>query len=167
MKLKKGQAWGTDLTMGFLIFSMGIFIFFIYAINYTSESKENFEIMFYEGENIAQSILSEGSPENWNEANVIQIGILSDEKINETKLELFYNFTQTNYSQTKTIFDSSYDYYFFLDNNFTINSVEVDGIGKPGVNSESINATNLIKITKLTIYKEKPVTAYLYIWQPF
>jgi len=164
MGSKKGQAWGTDLTFGFLIFSMGIIIFFVYAINYTSESKENFEIMLYEGENIVQSILSEGSPVNWNETTVTSIGILNDGKINETKLELFYNFTQSNYSTSKTIFDSSYDYYFFLDNNFTINSVEVDGVGNPSVDRNSISATNLIKITKLTIYKDKPVTAYLYVW---
>ena len=164
-KHRKAQAWGTDLTFAFLIFSVGIIIFFVYTINYTSESKENSEIMFYEGENIIKGILSEGSTEDWNENNVIKIGILNNNKINETKLELFYNFTQSNYSRTKNIFDSSYDYYFFLDNNFTINSVDVEGIGKPGVYKDNINAINLIKITKLTIYKDKPVTAYLYVWE--
>ena len=47
----------------------------------------------------------------------------------------------------------------------TINSAEVEGIGQPGADKENINALNLVKITKFTVYKNKPVTAYFYIWQ--
>jgi len=42
--------------------------------------------------------------------------------------------------------------------------LEIEGIGKPGTNKNDITAENLIKITRFTIYKEKPTTAYLYIW---
>ena len=37
---------------------------------------------------------------------------------------------------------------------------DVGGIGK-----EAQNPKNLVKITRFTIYKEKPMTAYLYIFE--
>ena len=164
LKMKKSQAWSTDLVAGFLIFLIGILLFFIYTINYTFEAKENFELMLYEGELIAENILSEGSPVDWNEGDVAKIGILDSSRINETKLSRFYNFVQTDYVRTKAIFNTNYDYYFFLDDPLTIDLTERDGIGKPGTDRDNINPTNLIKITKITIYEDKPVTAYLYIW---
>ena len=45
--------------------------------------------------------------------------------------------------------------------------VDVDGIGKPGVsrNTGFDDAKNLVKITRYTIYRDKPMIAYLYIWE--
>jgi len=128
------------------------------------ELEENMQNLFYDGEIITNTILSEGYPINWNETNVDKIGILSDNKINETKLERFYNLAQTDYEETKIIFNTKYNYYLFLDKNITINSVSIEGIGKPGVNKNNINTENLIKITRITVFENKPATAYLYVW---
>ena len=48
-----------------------------------------------------------------------------------------------------------------------IGGVEVDGIGKPGITSVNIptNAKNLVKVTRYTLYQNKPMTAYFYIWE--
>ena len=62
------------------------------------------------------------------------------------------------------MFRTQYDYYFFLEENISINSTEFEGIGKPGTTKNNLNTTNLIKITRFTIFNEKPITAYLYIW---
>lgn len=161
----KAQAWGIDLMIAIMIFSMGIIVFYIYSINSPGEQKENFQELSYQGENIAKVILSEGYPLDWNSQNVIEIGILSNNKINDTKLERFYDLSQSDYNKTKEIFNTRYDYYFFFDNNMTFNSSEVRGIGKPGTDPANINAINLIKKTKVVIYKDKPATAYLYIWE--
>ena len=53
-----------------------------------------------------------------------------------------------------------------MDKKIIINSVEVDGIGKPGVTRDNIGETyNLIKITRFSIYQNEPITVYLYIWE--
>ena len=44
-------------------------------------------------------------------------------------------------------------------------AIEFQGIGKPGVNKDNIDARNLIKTTRFTIYKNKTVPLYLYIWE--
>jgi hypothetical protein len=46
-----------------------------------------------------------------------------------------------------------------------IDSIPVEGIGKPGTTKINIDAINLIKVTRVTIYKNKPINAYLYIWE--
>ncbi len=165
MKNKKAQGWGMDLMVALSIFLIGIVIFYIYSLNNPNEAKENIENLFYDGESLTNILLSKGFPNSWNSTNVVKIGILSDNKINATKLERFYDLSQTEYEKTKALFNTRYDYYFFLDENMTINSVPVEGIGKPGATKTTINAVNLIKVTRVVIYENKPVTAYLYIWE--
>jgi len=159
LEQKKAQAWGFDLMVAIIIFSVGIIIFFIYSLNQPSQAKENLEKLSYDGKLITNSLLSEGHPDNWIEDDVISIGILNNNKINETKLERFYDFAQNNYSQTKRTFNTIYDYYFFLDEDMDINGV-VEGIGLVPNNPK-----NLIKITRYVIYKDEPMTAYIYVFE--
>lgn len=160
---RKAQAWGIDLVIATVIFAVTVFAFYFYALNYSDDSEEA-EALVYDGDLIADDILSEGHPEDWNAGNVVKIGILSKGKINGTKLERFYNLADTGYEKTKELFNTKYDYYFLLDEDMSISSGEIRGIGKPGVEPSSISSENLIKITRLTIYKDNPATAYVYIW---
>ncbi len=161
---KRSQAWGIDLTVGAIIFFSAILIFFIYSVNHSGEAKENLEGLSYEGDVLFSNILSEGYPQNWNEANVVKLGILDNGRINQTKLEMFYNLAYNNYTRTKSIFNLRHDYYFYF-TNMSINSTVMNGIGKPETNWTNINATNLIKITRFTIYQDEPKTVYLFIWE--
>ncbi len=162
MKTKKAQAWGTDLVIAFTIFSFSIIFFYFYSFNYSNETEDILELLTYEGNFIADSLLSPGYPDSWDESNVLEIGITTNGKINQTKLNTFYEFTQNDYERTKRIFGTKYDYYFFME--VPINST-LEGIGKPGINSTNLAALNLIKITRFTIYQNKPTTAYVYIFQ--
>jgi hypothetical protein len=160
MKIKKrGQAWGIDLAVALMIFTFGILIFFFYTVNRTSQAGEILDLMYYEGNVVADSLLSEGSPKNWNSSKVNTIGVLSDGKINETKLEYFYNLSSEDYNMTLYLFNTRFDYYFFLSENLSLSSGEVQGIGEAPYDED-----NLVQITRFTIYKNKPVTAYLHVW---
>ena len=157
---KKGQAWGIDLGVAFIIFSVGIVSFYFYALNQPNEARYLQEILSYEGKSIASSILSEGYPEDWNSDNVATIGILTDNKINETKLGRFYNLSIENYGKTKKEIKTRFNYYYSLDKNISIEGKEVEGIG-----AEPTSVKNLIKIPRFTIYQNEPITAYVYIWE--
>lgn len=162
----KGQVWSLDIMAGLALFLVGIMIFFIYSLNQPSQAKETLDILRYEGETIANSLLSQGYPSNWNTSNVIALGITTDKKINQTKLENLYEmiYTQNNYNKTKNILNTQYDYYIFLNQNMTINSMSIEGIGKPGTTKQNIDARNLIKITRFTIYQNKTTPLYIYTW---
>lgn len=159
-KSKRSQAWGVDLMIALVIFTIGIAFFYVYALNEPSEAEENIESLFYDGKIITDSILAEGHPENWDLNNVITIGILTNNKINETKLESFYTLSKNDYAKTKSLFNTKYNYYFFLSENMTLSFGEVNGIG-----IEPSNHKNLVKITRFTTYKDKPMAAYLYVWE--
>lgn len=159
MVSKKAQGWGFDLIVGLAIFIAGILTFYLLSLNTYNETSDTIKSLSYEGQIVSDNILSDGSPENWNNSNVIRIGIMSDNKINETKLAQFYSLSKTNYALTKSLFNTNNEYYFFLSDPMVINGSTTIGIGK-----QNVNESNLIKITRYTIYKDKPVTANLYIW---
>lgn len=161
-KNKKAQAWGIDLMIAMAIFVFGILMFFFYTANQPGETKEIYESLFYDGSIVADSILSEGHPKNWQQDSVVTIGILNDNKINETKLERFYELSVADYSKTKILFNTKYNYYVFLSEPMTIDSEEIEGIG---LNPEAQETDNLVKITRFTVYKNKPVTMTIYIFE--
>ena len=157
---KKAQGWGIDLVIAIVIFTVALVTFYFYALNQPGEAPEEIENLFYDGKLIASSILSEGYPEHWNLNNVIRIGILTDNKINESKLDNFWDLNVLNYPKTKSLFNTQYEYYFFLDVPMIIEGNPVEGIGNKPSSPE-----NLVAITRFTIYQNKPVTAHLYIWE--
>lgn len=160
---KKAQAWGIDLMIAMTIFSVAFLIIFIFSINISVQEPKTLDSMKQEGNNIMNSILSEGSPISWNTQNVKKIGILNvDNKINQTKLESFYNLSQNNYSLTRKLFNTKFDYALFFDN-LTISGIEIESIGK-NASLSNINSSNLIKVSRISIYNEKPVNIYLYLW---
>jgi len=158
----RGQAWGFDLMMAAILFTAGIIVFFLYSINYPTEGKETLDKLFYEGNIIADNLLSEGSPDDWDSSNVARIGILNDNKINQTKLERFSDLASADYQKTRVLFNTKYDYFFNLSETIIIDSDPIEGIGSSFQNQ---NPTNLIKITRLTVYNNKPVTLNIYIWE--
>ncbi len=162
---KKAQAGGIDLMIAMIIFSIGIIVFLIYSVNYSKNLKENYETLAYEGKIVSNIILSEGYPTEWNSENVVRIGILTENKIDQRKLEEFYNLVQTNYTRTKRLLNTRYDYYFLVNRKIIIGSEEIEGFGKPDVDFRNINSKNLVKITRASIYKNKIVTVYVYVWE--
>jgi hypothetical protein len=147
-KSKKAQVWSFDLVIAGMIFLIGVVILLIYMINYNNQAETKLDKMFNEGYVISDLVLSEDN------------GILSDNKINQTKLEEFYDSVQADYSLKKRELGSNYDFYFTIPG-LEINGNNLDHIGKKNQTSVEDN----IKITRITIYKNKPVKFELYIWR--
>ncbi len=163
----RGQIWSLDLMAGLALFLVGIMIFFIYSINQPSQAKETLDILSYDGNIIADNLLSQGYPSDWNSGNAITIGLTTLNKINQTKLENLYQmiYLENDYVKTKNLFNTEYDYYLFLDQNMTVSTGSLEGIGKPGTTKYNVDARDLIKITRYTVYQNKTTPLYIYIWQ--
>jgi hypothetical protein len=165
IRSKRAQAWGTDLVIAVSIFSLALTAVYFYSINDSRSPEEKFESLFYDGGKISDSLLSEGYPDNWNSGSVSQIGLLSDGKIDPDKLEEFYLLANSEYSRTKSLFNTRYDYYFFMEEPMIIDGVSVEGIGKPGFNRYSTDSQNLIKITRVVVYNNSVTSAYFYVFE--
>jgi len=168
IKSKKSQAWSIDLIVAITIFISGIIIFYIYILNFSNEGEEAINDLFYDGNIITSILLSEGSPSDWNQLNVLSPGLTSNDKINETKLEKLYNFANSDYKKLKSALNTKFDFYIYFTEKISINGTLVDGIGKTGVDRENIIQVeaprNIVKITRITAYKNKPTEMNLYIW---
>ncbi len=165
---KKAQAWGFDLMIALVIFIGGLVFFYTYSLNYQQESQEKLDEMLFEGDFIAESILSEGFPDDWNENNVVKVGITNNNKVNETKLENLYNLANANanslgYAKTKSLLNTRYEFFFNFTDEIIFGGVPIleGGIGK---NYAAQSYDNLIKINRFTIYRDEPVTLSLYVW---
>ncbi|MGC9309336.1 MAG: hypothetical protein ACP5D2_01420 [Candidatus Nanoarchaeia archaeon] len=165
--VKKAQAWGTDLVIGFLIFSSTLLFFYFYAYNYSSQTEDILGTLKYEARLASESLLSEGYPVDWDASNVIQIGLTNNNRINQTKLERFYQLVETDYNKTIRLLNIHNDYYITTNNNFSVSGMQIEGIGKPGINKNNIQqeSENLIKHTRVTIYNKKPITLYIYVFE--
>ena len=150
---KEGQAWGFDLVIGMVIFIIGIFSFYLYTINLSGGGGEVIQQLEQNGELIADSLMSEGSPLDWNAGNVVRIGLLSEDRINQTKLDGFRTLAGADYARTKSLFRINNEYFVYLDNDFA------GGIGR-----NSAGATNLFKIARVVIYNQSVTTLNVYSW---
>ena len=159
--MKKGQAWGFDLSIAGAIFIAGMVTFYFFAVNTPSNGETNIDQLAYEGKVVADSLLSEGSPSNWNITTVYKIGILTEGKINDTKLSSFYAASQTQYQATKPLLGTKFDYFINFSEPIIINSAAVGGIGH-----EPVNTDNVLKISRFAVYNNKPISVEVLVWKP-
>ena len=145
-KNKKAQAWSLDLIVAGAIFMIGIIVLYVYTVNYSSQTKSDLNELFYEGNLASQLILSEEDD-----------GILSEQKINQTKLEEFDSLSS---QEKKSILGLNNDFYFTFPG-LEIGGTPVDYIGI----MNTTDTESLIQVTRLTIYKNKPVKFLVYSWK--
>jgi hypothetical protein len=159
MKKRKAQAWGFDLIIATGIFIFGLVMFFLYTINYPSGEQEKLDDLLYEGGIVADNLLSTGTPEDWSTSSVSKIGLLTNNTISQDKLEQFYNLASTDYKKTKVLFGTKYNYFV----NFS-KSIEISGVPIEGIGLFSGTTRNNIKISRIAIYENKPITIEVNVW---
>lgn len=158
--MKKAQAWGFDLMIAASIFLFGIAVFFLYSLNYPRGEQEKISDLLYEGNSIADDLMSTGTPEHWVPQTATKIGISTDNKINQTKLEQLYQLATTEYGRTRALFSTKYHYFINASAPLAIADINISGIG-----NQPFNPLNNIKVTRITIYQNKPITLEVYVWE--
>lgn len=157
---KKAQAWGFDIIVAVGIFVIGLITFFLYTINYPTGEQEKVDELLYEGNVIADNLISEGYPDNWTTSIVSKIGLLTDNKISQEKLESFNQLSLSNYGRTKTMLGTKYNYFVNFSTPIQISGNNIEGIGLVPQ-----NVKNNIKISRVSIYQNKPVTVEVQVWE--
>ncbi len=175
ISINKGQVWSLDLIVAVTIFIFGLIGIYLYALNINYHPEDIQNLMYKEGDLISSLILSEGYPENWETDNVKVPGILTNNLIDKAKIVNLYELSRTNedYEMLRDLLDTKYDFYINFNRDIIINGESVSGIGKPGINLDKtssgyfINVENpefVIKVTRITIYENKPIRLDFYVW---
>ncbi len=115
---KKSQTSFFDFIVGFTIFVIVLLIFFNSS---TFSSVKNVD-----SDVVVNIVLSDGIPNNWNESFYYKPGILSYNKLNETKFLMFYNLSKKN--SLKNIFNSNFMFRIYYYNNSNIVFVNVSNV---------------------------------------
>ncbi len=160
MREKRGQAWGFDLEIAAAIFITGIIAFYLFTFNYQGVQNSPNEDIVYEASTVADSLLSTGLPDNWNSTSVIKIGIVSSNKLDQQKIDSFYNLSETDYNRTRALLRTQFNFFVNISDTLYANGQVIDGIGH--VPSE--NAT-VFRVSRFTSYQNKPVTLYVLLWR--
>ena len=130
MITKAGQAWGIDLMVAVAVVMAGMTLIYLYSYQLASRGERQLDAMNTIGERLANTLLSAGTPENWNRNTVTSIGILTDSTINQTKLEEWYALTLADYNATKRAFRTNYEYFVNFTQPIIIDSNQIQGIGR-------------------------------------
>jgi hypothetical protein len=146
---RKAQVWSADFLTGILIVSLSLALALTLLIN-TNNSKSF--------EDISSTLFNEGAPANWNISTITSIGIMSDGRINNTKVTAMYDMERTRLSS-----------YLGVDKKFYIailnNSVPIIFGGKDFAGYTYSQAKDVYAITRFGIYESSVVEIQTVVWQ--
>lgn len=158
--MKKGQAWGADLIIGTSLFITAIAILYIYTYNDAARTHDPLSSLYDQAAVVSEALMSEGEPLDWNEGNVIRIGILENNSMSEEKLASLNALAATDYKTTKQLFRIQNNYDIQFSESLNVNGEEITHIGLSPENPK-----NLVKVTRLATYKNSFITIEVLIWE--
>jgi len=133
-KYVKAQAFLTDFTISALIMIVVVVIYFSYIKNLPYQHDSSLNDLFDNAKIVSSSLVSSGSPANWNANNAARIGFVDDgNKISNDK---FNEFSKINYNKSRRLLGTTNDYFLFFENeSHDMQSIEgFCGVGKPEIN---------------------------------
>lgn len=157
-KFCKSQMFSSDFLIAcsiFLLFLVIVMVYWSYTEMQIEETK-NINDMVDKAYTISQVWFREGTPEYWNSTNVREMGLLSDHRINETKMNYMKNM---NYNTVRGIIGATpYEFHF--------NVSLVDNTGYSFVFGNYPNqAINVIKIKRSGILNSSIAIIEVLLWQ--
>ncbi|MBW2992660.1 hypothetical protein KY345_05580 [Candidatus Woesearchaeota archaeon] len=157
-KSRKCQVWYTDFIVAVLIFAIALVIYFEYVNNLSKEEESQLDEMLMSAKLVSNNLMSSGYPDDWNQSNVEIIGVLDNKRVNQTKIEQFYNMS---HDTTKFELGITDNYYFYLQDQ---DGQRISIGGKNSTGLEPDNPVKLVKIDRVTIYNNSITKAVVQIW---
>ena len=164
----RGQAMITDLVLGVTIFTVVLVVFYRAEVNVQQIDQRELADMILEAQVISDLLVTSGTPTDWTNNSVIEVGVSENHRINETKLSALNTFS---YNKTRSLFHTKYDYYFYFETNAQVNWITPgiqEGIGKPGVITTTLltdeKPKHIVRITRFVVYKGVPTRLVVVLW---
>jgi hypothetical protein len=159
MRLKKAQVWYTDFMIGILIFVIVIFIYYGYAHSINQDPGKSISELLMDSKAITSSLVTRGSPNDWNETNVEIIGLTDgNQRIVQEKLDMFAGM---NYSYMRTKLRTPYDFYFYLED---VNGSRIDLNGSLFIGENSSDYDNMVSMRRIVIYESRLAGMVVNVW---
>lgn len=165
--MKRGQVAYIDMFLSILVFIAAMTFFFKSEVNASRIEESILDDLVLESRNVGDLIMSQGTPTNWTNGTVREVGLVQDYHLTQAKLDSMRSMT---YDNMRNKLRTKYDFYMY----FTSKYGPVDiggynfGIGKPGVNSTNVNQVedpdHIVKAARFAYYENVPVRITLLLW---
>ena len=171
----RAQMWISDYTLSLLLFLLAILLAVKIIINGFSANAD-FTDVKKDAFRISDILLSEGFPPDWingSSSDIIRLGLLTDKRLNETKVTQAMNNTYINYTSLKTKLQTKYDFAIVFEesnssliqfNNFCVvgnASISPSCLAPPVFN---FHYHNLIELNRLAVYTSSIKRMVVYVW---
>jgi hypothetical protein len=161
---RKAQVWSLDLFIAVLIFLGGLLLFYKYSINLVDSQEQGASDLAVEAKIISSYLTSAGYPQDWASGTVASIGLTDGEaRLSKSKVEEFYDLALSNYTITRRLLSTQYDYLVEFKNKDN-NPVSIGTVQKIGKDYTTYNPENIIKITRFVFYNSSIIKMEVYAW---
>jgi len=174
--------WIVDLIMSVLVFTAASIIAFTIIMNSFSTGSQ-FDDARKDAVKISEYLLSEGTPVDWNETNLVKPGFISYNRLNSTKAYKGMNMTNSTYDLVKSLLqleaEDDFMAVFINSSGAIVPFQDYCSFGKPwtaldydlgppldcqAVNFTKITYNNLIKIDRHLVYDSQIAKMEVYVW---
>jgi len=172
---RKSQVWISDYTLSLLLFTLAVIISIKILINSFAVNTD-FKELKTDAAKISEILLSEGYPPYWdngNSSDIIRLGLLTGERLSESKLIRVMNASYINYTSLRPKLQTKYDFVVVFEkpNGSLIEFNNLCVIGRPNSIADCTNPAlnlpdydNLVKLTRLVIYNSTITRMVIYTW---
>ncbi len=123
-----------DFSIGLLLFTFTLAVYFSYTNNFQQQDSGDLDDILTDSKSISSYLSLGGYPKDWNQSNVVRIGLIDDTRLNATKLK---RFKLLNYSLSKKRLGTTNDFFISFENkNGEVMNVNgICGVGHPDINT--------------------------------
>jgi len=156
---RKAQTFSMDFLIASTVFVLAFSILYVYWTYTTKQINETRDIndMIDKVYLISQIWFRKGTPEYWNPSNVIDLGLASDHRFNQTKMDSLTDPLLDYDNVSDLIGVETYDFYFRIYN--TTNDLIYD------FGLEPSSPENVIKIKRVGILNRNVAIVEVMVWE--
>lgn len=164
---KKGQIFTIDYIIGLAIF---LFLLIISVnILITFKPYNEFDSIYRDNTYLSETLMTAGAPEDWNVTSVILPGLMNNNRLNLTKLNLF---DSIDYETQKELMHQSTEFIFFFEYNNTILNITkcIRGYNISTNTScqpqlHTVEHENLAKTERIIVHNNSLLKMVFYSWK--
>ena len=164
--MKKAQVWSVDFVVGISLFSILVVITAYFLL--TSNTSDDFKFMHREALYLSNTIMSPGTPGDWNSDTVVVPGLISNGRLDLDKLS---GARALDYDELKSFYAVRADFAIFFRNKTSF--LEVGGACGVGYNLPTIDCEpnlsavvydDLIVMNRFVPINNSIKNVVLYVW---
>jgi hypothetical protein len=174
---KKAQVWTTDYIAGLLIFILALTLSVKLIVN--AYSPDDYSQLKKEGIRVTENLLSEGYPLDWNETNVIRVGLFTNNRFDNNKINSAMNLSYSSLrnilltdQEFFVVFKNKNDSLINFENNCFLGSSSVSITRNLTMNNtpcinyslSNLDTNNLVVIKRAGVYNSSIIKMEAYFW---